>query len=83
MGKLTTIGNALSEGINLWQKIAFHEGIESGFRMLESLLERDIIPETLTKDDIRAIIYEFRKNNNDEREKLLEEAEDGKKEDNR
>lgn len=79
MEKLTTIDNVLSEGINLIHKIAFHEGIESGFRMLEALLEKDIVPETLTKDDLRAIICEFRRNNNDEREKLLKEAEDGNK----
>jgi hypothetical protein len=71
---------SLSDGIMFLNKVAFYEGIEAGFRMIEVLLDKEQLPESLTKDDLRAIICEFRRNNDDAREKLLEEVEEDESE---
>lgn len=65
---------ALKDAHMLLYKVAFYEGIETGFVMIEALLNKDQLPESLTKDDLRAIICEFRKNNNNAKEELLKEV---------
>lgn len=54
------------------------DGIEIAFQMLEKLLDRENIPDSLSKESLRFHINEFRKVN--EKQKLLNHEEE-KKED--
>ena len=63
-------------------KLQYLEGIESALKMFERVLDREELPQKLTKTDIRVIINGFREINN-EIIKEIKEGKDGKKEDNR
>lgn len=62
------------------QKLQYLEGIESALKMFERVLDREELPQKLTKTDIRVIINGFREINN-ETIKDIKEGKDGKKED--
>lgn len=59
-------------------KLQYLEGIESALKMFERVLDREELPQNLTKTDIRVIINGFRELNN-ETIKDIKEAEDGNK----
>lgn len=46
-------------------KLQYLEGIESALKMFERLLDREELPQNLTKTDIRVIINGFREINNE------------------
>jgi hypothetical protein len=46
-------------------KLQYLEGIESALKMFERVLDREELPQILTKTDIRGIINGFREINNE------------------
>lgn len=46
-------------------KLQYLEGIETALKMFERVLDREELPQNLTKTDIRVIINGFRKINNE------------------
>lgn len=56
-------------------KLQYLEGIESALKMFERVLDREELPQKLTKTDIRVIINGFREINN-ERIKDIKEGKD-------
>lgn len=46
-------------------KLQYLEGIEAALKMFERLLDREELPQNLTKTDIRVIINGFREINNE------------------
>lgn len=46
-------------------KLQYLEGIESALKMFERVLDREELPQKLTKTDIRVIINGFREINNE------------------
>lgn len=60
--------------------LQYLEGIETALQMFERMLDREELPQNLTKTDIRVIINGFREINN-ETIKAIKEGKDGEKED--
>lgn len=46
-------------------------GIDTGFKMMEQVLDREVVPDPMSKALIRAFINEFRKQNEDNKQKYL------------
>ena len=56
------------------QKLQYLEGIETALKMFERILDREELPQNLTKTDIRVIIDGFREINN----KTIKDIKEGK-----
>lgn len=50
-------------------------GIDTGFKMMGRVLDRDDVPDPMPKELIRAFINEFRKQNEDNKQKYLKHEE--------
>lgn len=46
-------------------------GIDAGFKMMEQVLDMGYVPDPMPKELIRAFINEFRKQNEDKKQKYL------------
>ena len=58
-------------------KLQYLEGIESALKMFERVLDREELPQKLTKTDFRVIINGFREMNNETIKEIKEGKEPG------
>lgn len=55
--------------------MGYYEGIDAGFKMMEKVLDRDDVPDPTSKELLRLFINEFRKQNEDKKQKYLKHEE--------